>query len=333
MAHLGFEARAFLLATRGMILVEARPLFRKLNAYCLKALEGCVGLCVARSHPEVTVEHFLLRLLDEPACDLVLGLEAFDAAPAMLARSLEASLEQITQRTSGKPVFSPIVFEWIQDAWTVASIELGHASVRSGALLRALTIRPTRYLTSVHPTLERVRSAELTHRFAELFAASLESEPAAPAEPHVEPHAGALAASQPRKALARFATNFTELARQGRIDPVFGRDAELRQVIDILARRRKNNPIVVGEAGVGKTAIVEGLALRIAEGDVPELLKNVELFALDLGAMQAGAGVRGEFESRLKAVIEEVRASAQRVMLFIDEAHTIIGAGGARGRL
>jgi hypothetical protein len=164
MAHLGFEARAFLLATRGMILVEARPLFRKLNAYCLKALEGCVGLCVARSHPEVTVEHFLLRLLDEPACDLVLGLEAFDAAPAMLARSLEASLEQITQRTSGKPVFSPIVFEWIQDAWTVASIELGHASVRSGALLRALTIRPTRYLTSVHPTLERVRSAELTHR-------------------------------------------------------------------------------------------------------------------------------------------------------------------------
>jgi type VI secretion system protein VasG len=318
-----------------MILVDAKPLLQKLNRHCLRALEGSVGLCVARSHPEVTVEHVLLRLLDEPMADIPLILKHYEADPAQLARSLEHALEQIKDRTTGKPVFSPVLFEWFQDAWVVSSVELNQGALRSGALLRVLASRPSRYLNSDLPSLERVRPEDLRHHFREIVSGSVEEGMAAESPP---PLGGALArrAAGPageaaRTALGRFATSFTEAARQGRIDPVFGRDREIRQVIDILGRRRKNNPIVIGDAGVGKTAIVEGLALRIAEGDVPDMLRDVDIQALDIGSLQAGAGVKGEFESRLKAVIEEVRAAGQHVILFIDEAHTIIGAGGPQG--
>ncbi len=316
-----------------VILVDPKPLLKKLNPLCLRALEGCVGLCVSRSHPEITVEHLLLRLLDDPAGDVSLVLRHYEVDPAQLGRSLERALEQITERTSGKPVFSPVLFEWLQDAWTISSVELGQESIRSGALIRALTTRPSRYLSGDHPSLERVRPEDLHHHFHEIVAGSAEDTPAA-ASP-LDTASGVArdrGAPEPgRAALGRFATNFTELARRGGIDPVFGRDREIRQVIDILGRRRKNNPIVVGDAGVGKTAIIEGLALRIAQGDVPEMLRDVEIHGLDVGSLQAGAGVKGEFESRLKAVMQEVRAAGQRIILFIDEAHTLIGAGGPQG--
>ena len=316
-----------------MILVDPKPLLKKLNPFCLRALEGCVGLCVSRSHPEITVEHLLVRLLDDPAGDAALILRHYEVDPAQVGRSLERALEQITERTSGKPVFSPVLFEWLQDAWTIASVELGQEMIRSGALIRALTTRPSRYLSGDHPTLERVRPEDLHHHFGEITGGSVEDAPAAPS-----PQDAAAGVARDRgvpepgrAALGRFASNFTELARRGGIDPVFGRDREIRQVIDILGRRRKNNPIVVGDAGVGKTAIIEGLALRIAEGDVPEMLRDVEIHGLDVGSLQAGAGVKGEFESRLKAVMAEVRAAGQRIILFIDEAHTLIGAGGPQG--
>ena len=316
-----------------MILVDAKPLLQKLNRHCLRALEGCVGLCVSRSHPEITVEHLLLRLLDEPMADVPLILKHYEVDPAQIGRSLEHALEQIKERTSGKPVFSPLLFELLQDGWTVSSVELGQSVIRSGALLRVITTRPSRYLTSDNPSLERVRPEDLRHHFRDIVGGSIEDALAAESP---SPGAGPMSSTKPpgdasRTALGRFATSFTELARQGKIDPVFGRDREIRQVIDILARRRKNNPIVIGDAGVGKTAIIEGLALRIAEGDVPEMLRDVDIQALDIGSLQAGAGVKGEFESRLKAVIEEVRAAGKRVILFIDEAHTIIGAGGPQG--
>ncbi len=316
-----------------MILVDPKPLLHKLNRHCLRALEGSIGLCVARSHPEITVEHLLLRLLDEPRADVPLILAHYEIDPAQLALSLERALEQIKDRTAHKPVFSPLLFEWLQDAWIVSSVELGQSTTRSGALLRVLATRPSRYLSTDHPVLERLRPEDLRHHFREVVSGSLEDEPAQQSAQNAS-ETGARAPGAPRdgqSALARFAQSFTDLARRGGIDPVFGRDREIRQVIDILGRRRKNNPIVIGDAGVGKTAIVEGLALRIAEGDVPDMLRDVDIQALDIGALQAGAGVKGEFESRLKAVIEEVRAAGKRVILFIDEAHTIIGAGGPQG--
>ena len=317
----------------GVILVDARPLLKKLNPHCLRALEGCVGLCVSRSHPEITVEHLLLRLLDEPRSDAGLILQHYEVDPAQLARSLDRTLEKITERTSGKPVFSPVLFEWLQDAWMIASVEMGLDAIRSGALLRALTMRPSRYLAGDLPSLERVRPEDLHHHFREITGGSIEDAVTAHAPAGAAPGLAQdrAVADAGRAALGRFATNFTELARRGGIDPVFGRDREIRQVIDILGRRRKNNPIVVGDAGVGKTAIIEGLALRIAEGDVPEMLRDVEIHGLDVGSLQAGAGVKGEFESRLKAVMQEVRAAGQRIILFIDEAHTLIGAGGPHG--
>lgn len=239
-----------------MILVDPKPLLQKLSPHCLRALEGCVGLCVARSHPEVTVEHLLLRLLDDPAGDAALILRHYEVEPAQLVRSLERALEQITARTAGKPVFSPVLFEWLQDAWTIASVEMGQSAVRSGALLRALTTRPSRYLSTDLPSLERIRPEDLHHHFRDIVAGSVEDAPPAPSASDAAAGAAPAQAApaEGRAALTRFASNFTELARRGGIDPVFGRDREIRQVIDILGRRRKNNPIVVGDAGVGSSS-------------------------------------------------------------------------------
>jgi type VI secretion system protein VasG len=317
-----------------VLLVQPKPLFRKLDALCVRALSEALALCVARAHPEISVEHFLIKLLAEADGDAPRVLAFFGADPDKLARTLHAALEDIKERTTGRPAFAPMLMELVQDAWMLASVEQDRAQLRSGAILQALCARPLRYLGSEHPELDKVRPEELGGRFAEITAGSSE-ETAGVAGAGA--HDGAASASGPEaveragKALARFATNFTALARAGKMDPVLGRDREIRQVVDILARRRKNNPIVVGEAGVGKTAIVEGLALRIAQGDVPDFLRNVDIHGLDVGALSAGAGVKGEFEARLKSVIEEVRAASGRAILFIDEAHTLIGAGGPAG--
>jgi type VI secretion system protein VasG len=310
-----------------MVVVDLKPLFGHLDKLSTRALEGAIGLATSRGHHEVTVEHVLMKLLELTTGDVAFIASRFDVEPERLRRSLAAALDEQRSGNAGKPYFSPLLIEWIQDAWMIGSIDLGLAAIRSGVLLLTLAARPARYLAGEHPELAKVGADELRRRFREIVAGSSEDDSPIGAGPaRVEKDA-----ARPETALRRFAQCFTAAAREGRVDPVFGRDREIRQTIDILGRRRKNNPIIGGEAGVGKTAIVEGLALRIASGDVPALLKDVEIWGLDLGLLQAGAGVKGEFESRLKSVIDEVKAAAGRVILFIDEAHMMIGAGAAAG--
>jgi type VI secretion system protein VasG len=300
-----------------MISVELKPLLGKLDDVATRALNLAAALCVTRGHYELTVEHALHEMINDKEGDLPVILARFDVNVARLSRSLDAALDDFRTGNPGKPALSPLLVEWISDAWMLASVELGASSIRSGILLLALVARPRRYLSMDVPELERVRFDELKRSFGEVVRQSPEGAPPP--------------AASKQTALARFASDLTAAAAAGKIDPVFGRDREIRQLIDILARRRKNNPIIVGEAGVGKTAVAEGLALRVALGDVPDPLKGVALWSLDLGLLQAGAGVKGEFENRLKAVIEEVKSSARPVILFIDEAHTLIGAGSAPG--
>jgi type VI secretion system protein VasG len=323
-----------------MVPLDLRRLLGKLDPFLVRLMEGAAGLCLSRAHHEVTIEHLLFKMVEDPAGDVAPVLAHFEVDVAGLQRSLADALEGTASAHSGKPVLSPLLVEWIEDGWMVASVEWGDEAIRSAALLIALASRLRRYLAGDHPELEKIRVEELRRDLAAITAGSAEGEQvrhgrrADSTNTTNTTNTGATEPSPTSRgdsALARFATDFTALARAGKIDPVFGRDAEIRKVVDILARRRKNNPIIVGEAGVGKTAIVEGLALRIAEGDVPDMLKKVAIWALDLGLLQAGAGIKGEFESRLKAVIDEVKASASAIIVFIDEAHTMIGAGGAAG--
>ena len=308
--------------------VDIKGLIRKLNAYCTSRLHAAAGLCVSRGNYEVTVEHVFLQLLDDPNADIQQILRHFEANPAPMIKSAQHVLDRLRSGNTGRPVFSPVLTQWIQDAWLLSSVDLGHHRVRSGGLFLALILRSDRYTDEdLAPYLEGIRRDELRRDFEQITAASHEGRDAGEA-------GGAEAApgrTGDETAIGRFMVDFTARAKEGGIDPVFGRDREIRQMVDILARRRKNNPIVVGEAGVGKTAVVEGLALRIVEGDVPDVLRNVRLLGLDMGLLQAGAGVKGEFENRLKSVIAEVKASATPIVTFIDEAHTLIGAGGAVG--
>ncbi len=316
-----------------MAKIDIKPLFQRMNPFCTRSLEGAAGLCISRGHYEVTVEHVLLRMLDDPTSDPAMILAHFEAETPKLQRSLQRAVDALRSGNAGKPVFSPVLIEWIKDGWLVASVEWSLPQIRSAALVAVLAGDPGRYLADDHPEIEKIRAEDLRRSHIDILAGS--SEEAALRQAEAQAAAGRPAPGgapgAAGGALARFATNFTAAAKVGKVDPVFGRDREIRQAIDILARRRKNNPIVVGEAGVGKTAIVEGLALRIAEGDVPDFLKNVDIWGLDMGLLQAGAGVKGEFESRLKGVIDEVKANTKGIILFIDEAHTLVGAGGAAG--
>jgi len=278
----------------------------------------------------VTLEHHLGKLVDESRSDIPLILEHFDIQERKFKMALEKTLESLKSGAPGKPVFSPLLLEWFQDAWLLGSVEFDAPEVRSGHLLLALVSRSGRYATGdMARVLSSLKKDTLKDHFHGIVAGSIEEPVTKDQVGKGEP--GESAAAPAGSALSRFTINFTQQARAGLIDPVFGRDTEIRQMIDILARRRKNNPIAVGEPGVGKTAVVEGMALRIAQGDVPDLLKGTELLSLDMGLLQAGAGVRGEFENRLKNVIKEVKESAIPIVLFIDEAHTMIGAGGSAG--
>ncbi len=311
-----------------MLTVDIKELLRRLNKFCTSCLEGAAGLCVSRSHYEVAVEHFLVKLLEEPAADIQLVLRHFEIDPGRLGAALQRTIEEFKSGNPGKPVFSPSLLEWVQEAWLVGSVDLGLPKIRSGVLFLVLLSNPSRFTWGKYvDTLTNIRVEELRREFFDIVANSIETE-VIEEKPAEAPEEGRAVGET---ALDKFCINFTQKAREGEIDPVFGRDAEIRQMVDILARRRKNNPIVVGEAGVGKTAVVEGLALRIVEGDVPDVLKDVELLSLDMGLLQAGAGMKGEFENRLKSVINEVKASPKPIILFIDEAHTLIGAGGPAG--
>ena len=316
-----------------MITVDIKSLLTRLNNLCTVTLQNAAGLCVSRTHYEVSVEHFLLKLLEDPRSDVPLILHRFGLDAGRLQKALEESLEDFKTGNAGKPVFSPLLLELAQDAWMVASIDWGERKIRSGAVLASLLAKPSFFASGRYiDLLKGINRETLSTEFWSIAKTSSENEPAGAREAGA-PAAGGAVAGGPEGGgfLARFCQDFTQKARDGAIDPVFGRDKEIRQMIDILARRRKNNPICVGEPGVGKTAVVEGLALRITQGDVPDMLVNMTLLGLDMGLLEAGAGMKGEFENRLKGVINEIKASEKPIILFIDEAHTLIGAGGTAG--
>jgi len=314
-----------------MINVDMKSLLSKLNTYSTNALHNAAGLCVARAHYEVSVEHFFLKCLEDVNSDLPLILRQYGVETARFTAALSDVLEDFKSGNSGKPVFSPMFIELVEDAWLIASVELGDTRIRSGAVLLAFLAKPNFYASGAYASLlSEVSRDTLLKDFWSMAKASVEHK-----LPAAEPGGAAAAApGAPKGAggfIERFCVDFTAKARDGGIDPVFGRDAEMRQMVDILARRRKNNPILVGEPGVGKTAAIEGLALRIIEGDVPEVLNGVTLLGLDMGLLEAGAGMKGEFENRLKGVIDEIKSSEKPIILFIDEAHTLVGAGGSAG--
>jgi type VI secretion system protein VasG len=315
-----------------MAAVNLRSLVAHCNDTCRKALEAAAGITVSRSHYNVELEHVLLALLDRSGADVLAVLRHFEIDAGRVARELTRALDRMRTGNARAPGLAPEVIDLLKQAWLLASIEYGAARVRSAHLLLALLTDDTlaRHARDASPLLGGISAERLARDFAEATAGSAEASADAPAEP-----AGATTTTATQAgdgALAQYTIDLTAQARAGRIDPVLGRDSEIRQAIDILTRRRQNNPIFTGEAGVGKTAVVEGLALRIAAGDVPPALANVALHTLDLGLLQAGAGIKGEFENRLKSVIDAVKASPRPVILFIDEAHTLIGAGGAQGQ-
>lgn len=317
-----------------MIQVELKPLFARLNSFSSQALENGAGMTLARGHYEITLEHFLHPLLQEPQADVALILAYFEVDALRLSAQIDDSLAQFKQGNPGRPVFSPLLTEWVQDAWIVASLIVGSPCIRTGTLLLALITRLGYYTagTRYGELLKGISRERLSNEFADIVAGSSEGPLAQLQSASLGGGASDAGAGVNREdTLARFCEDLTAKAASGGIDPVFGRDQEVRQMVDILARRRKNNPIVVGEPGVGKSAVVEGLALAIHQGDVPDFLQATRLLSLDMGLLEAGASVKGEFERRLRAVIDAVKASTVPIILFIDEAHMLIGAGGTSG--
>ncbi len=312
--------------------VNLKALVARLDRFCTRSLEAAAGLCISRTHYEVTPEHLLLAFSEDVTADVQQIYKHFGVDAGRVQKGLSQVLDTLKTGNAGRPVFSPLLVEWIQQGWLCASLDFGLAEIRSGVMLQALLANASRLgADEVVTLLEGINRLDLKAKYSTIIANSSEQSRRMGAGEATSGAGAASAAPTGEGALAKFANNFTQQARDGKIDPVFGRDREIRQMIDILARRRKNNPICVGEPGVGKTAVVEGLALKVVEGDVPDALKNVEVLGLDIGLLQAGASVKGEFENRLKGVIEEVKASPKPVILFIDEAHTLIGAGGAAG--
>ncbi len=318
-----------------MMLVDPKSIIKRLTKPCTAALEAGIGQCVNARHYEVTLEHLMLALLDNAESDIAFLVMHYDLDPAQLKRALQRALEDLRTGNAGKPMFSPTMLEWFQDAWTIGSVDYGYQRIRSGVLFLLLARSPTKYsMSGIGAYLEGIPKDDLKTNLQKILSGSKEDAEAgiaAATGPGGAKLPGGAASAGADTALGKFCVDYTGRARAGQIDPIFGREREIRQIIDILARRRKNNPIIVGDSGVGKTALVEGLALLIVQNEVPPLLQNTEIFGLDLGLLQAGAGVKGEFENRMKQVISEVKGSAKPVILFIDEAHTIIGAGGQQG--
>lgn len=320
-----------------MVQVDLKKLFDKLSPVCSKTLELGVALCVTRTNYNVELEHWLFCLADRPESDFVRLLESFQIDISRVKSDLTKSLDRLRTGNAKSPGLSPEIVDLATEAWTLATIDYNAAQVRSGHLVLALMLNDTlrRTILSACRELDKISGEGLRKQLVELCMGTGEDSEAVSLKTASGGKAtGTAAPGRPANTptLDQFTIDLTARARDGKIDAVLGRDFEIRQLIDILTRRRQNNPILTGEAGVGKTAVVEGFALRIAAGDVPDVLKDVQLRTLDLGLLQAGAGVKGEFENRLKSVIDEVKASPQPIILFIDEAHTLIGAGGTAGQ-
>ncbi|EGZ7032728.1 type VI secretion system ATPase TssH, partial [Cronobacter sakazakii] len=330
---------------------QSAVLLRRLNPYCARALEGAASLCQARAHAEILPEHWVLKLFEQGEGDLTVLARRYEWDMDAIWQDLLAYLDRLPRSVKGRPQLSDNLESLLKQSWLIASLENGE-EIRSVHLLAAMIEMPALLscdglwplLTVGRSQLERLRGlldAQSDERPEAQQEALLSRAPAGetttspvtlPSDPTEDPLSARPGLNKALQAvLDKFTQDITAKAKADGIDPVFGRDNEIRQMVDILSRRRKNNPILVGEPGVGKTALVEGLALRIAEGNVPESLKCVTLRTLDLGLLQAGAGVKGEFEQRLKNIIEAVRQSPTPVLLFIDEAHTIIGAGNQAG--
>lgn len=319
--------------------ISRAALFGKLNAIAYKAIEGATVACRLRGHREVELVHWLQQILNLADSDLHRIVRHAGIDPSRLARDLTESLERLPGGASSVSDLSADIEEAVERAWVHATLNFGEAQVRTGYLVVAIvrTRRLRHVLTGISPEFDKLRAETLVEDLPRIVAGSPEDRLGATDGFRIDGRPGsdasepAPAALGKREGLQRYTIDLTEQARTGKIDPVVGRDEEIRQVVDILMRRRQNNPMLVGEAGVGKTAVAEGFARRIAEGDVPPALREVELRVLDVGLLQAGASMKGEFESRLRQVIDEVNASERPIILFIDEAHTLVGAGGAAG--
>ena len=314
-----------------------KSIVAKLNDTMRTNLEGAAGLCLSRTHYDVEIEHFLSKLLDASGTDFAGILQHFGIDKTRLAGELARSLDNLKSGNARTPAFSPSLVRMLREAWTLGSLEFGSGQVRSGAAILAL-VEDEELSRMVHDFSKELRKIEpeaLRKVLPAILADSREYTADADEAPSAgggAPGAAAKPGAGKTQHLDQFTVNLTENARNGKIDTVLGRDFEIRQMVDILTRRRQNNPILTGEAGVGKTAVVEGFAQRIVQGDVPPSLRNVTVRTLDLALLQAGAGIKGEFENRLKGLVEEVKSSPTPIILFIDEAHTMIGAGGAAGQ-
>ncbi|HTU59706.1 MAG TPA: type VI secretion system ATPase TssH, partial [Polyangiales bacterium] len=315
-------------------------LFGKLNPLAYKALESATVFCKMRGNPYVELSHYVHQLVEQPDCDIKRILTHFRIDPARLSKDLTEALDRLPRGSTSISDLSSHVEDSVERAWVYSTLLFRESQVRTGHLMIAWLKTPNlrHVILALSKELDKIKVDELSDNFQKLTATSPEATmrssdgsqlaAATPGEA-----SGALPPAQMGKqeALRRFSVDLTEKARTGELDPIVGRDDEIRQCIDILLRRRQNNPILTGEAGVGKTAAVEGLAQRIARGDVPPQLRDVSLRTLDVGLLSAGASMKGEFENRLRQVIEEVQSSPKPIILFIDEAHTLIGAGGAQG--
>ncbi|PYO74833.1 MAG: type VI secretion system ATPase TssH [Gemmatimonadetes bacterium] len=313
--------------------VNLRGLIGKLNAPTRNALEGAAGLCLSRTHYDVEIEHFLLKALDATDGDLAFILKHYGVNRSRLVADLTKSLDKLKSGNARTPALSPTLTKMLSDAWLIGSVDYGEVQIRTGHAVVALATNDElrRLVVDISREFDKIVGEALRKDFTTVVAESVEEAGAvAAAAPGAEGPPRAAGGKTPN--LDAYTYNLTDRAKQGKLDAVLGRDFEVRQVVDILTRRRQNNPILVGEAGVGKTAVVEGFAMRIVQGDVPPVLRNVTLRTLDLALLQAGAGVKGEFENRLKGLIEEVKSSPTPIILFIDEAHTMIGAGGSAGQ-
>jgi type VI secretion system protein VasG len=317
--------------------LDTGALIKKLNKTCLDALQAGAGLCLSRTNHSVEVEHWLFKLSEAADADLSRIFRHFEVDPSRLQADLTRAIDRFKTGHARTPALSTTVEDLLREAWLVSSIQFQSPSIRSGCLLLAFLAdeKLSRIARDASRELSKVQVESLWKDLMSLVRGSAEDRESPPAGRSGAPSAAGEpgdGAPSSTPALDQYTVNLTEKARKGEIDPVIGRDAEVRQMVDILIRRRQNNPILTGEAGVGKTAVVEGFALRVARGDVPEALRTVAVRTLDLALLQAGAGVKGEFENRLKQVIAEVKASPTPIILFIDEAHTLIGAGGAAGQ-
>ena len=318
--------------------ISRSALFGKLNSVAYKAIEGATVFCKLRGNPYVELVHWIQQILQAPDSDMHRIVRHFEVDASRLAKDMTEALDRLPRGATSISDLSTHVENAVERGWVYSTLMFGDVRVRTGHLMVGILKTPSlrNALMAMSRHFEAVKVDTLTEQFGKIVGGSPEdtlgatdnSSLAAPGEA-----SGAMAPAQlgKKEALKRFATNLTERAKNGQLDPVTGRDEEIRQIVDILMRRRQNNPILTGEAGVGKTAVVEGFAARIATGDVPPPLKNVHVYTLDIGLLQAGASMKGEFENRLRQVIDEVQASAEPIILFVDEAHTLIGAGGAAG--